>query len=377
MSARITLATAATPGAVAIIQIRGDESASMLRQITGVTDWPLTCVRFVHFKDIDAGLAVMLSKDWAQLMPHGGPRVVQKIIEALIGCGAAYEAESPALQTYPEAASDIEADMLATIARAASPAANDLLLQQPARWQALLSEGGDLSSNLAAMREGSSTLKHLIDPPTVVVIGQPNVGKSTLTNRMLGRAASIVADLPGTTRDWVAGLAEIGGHARSSASRGVPPQSSSGRMDAAHSAIAVRWMDTPGLRHSDDDIEQRAIGLANQVIAAADVLIVMRDPLIGWPPEITLPRTPDIWVMNKSDRMPAPPAEDQQSFDTTPECPLPISAESGANVDRLEAAVLRTIGLLNLPTGPVAFSAGLRDLVERGDLQGLRKYCGL
>ncbi|NJL31882.1 MAG: GTP-binding protein [Phycisphaerales bacterium] len=60
----------------------------------------------------------------------------------------------------------------------------------------------------------------------VVVAGQPNVGKSTLMNKMLGRSASLVADLPGTTRDWVAGWVELEG-------------------------VALHWMDTPGLRHTD------------------------------------------------------------------------------------------------------------------------------
>ena len=146
----------------------------------------------------------------------------------------------------------------------------------------------------------------------------------------------------------------------------------------------MRWTDTPGLRQSDDAIEQRAIEQANQVIAAADVLIVMRDPLIDWPKETALPRTPDVWVMNKMDRAdaisPRPPGsheQDEESLGMTRRSPLSISAETGANTERLEQAVLGKLGLARLPTGAIAFSAGLSDLALRGDLAGLRKYCGV
>ena len=126
---------------------------------------------------------------------------------------------------YPEAGDRLEAESLAAMARAASPAAIDLLAHQPSLWRMALrrhSAGGGHDPDHAGA--GSLTDRHrvqilgrsevldrLIDPSLVVVVGQPNVGKSTLTNQMLGRSVSIVADLPGTTRDWVAGLAEISG----------------------------------------------------------------------------------------------------------------------------------------------------------------------
>src|SRR5690606_37975884 len=102
--------------------------------------------------------------------------------------------------------STIEADMLATITAASSPAAVDRLLDQPQRWREALAQN-DL--DLPHILNLTARLDRLIHPATVVLVGKPNVGKSTLTNHMLGRSVSLVADLPGTTRDWVAGLAEL------------------------------------------------------------------------------------------------------------------------------------------------------------------------
>ncbi|MCZ6850437.1 MAG: hypothetical protein O7F17_02215, partial [Planctomycetota bacterium] len=116
--------TSKQPGAIAVLQLVGEVEA-VLKSLTGVDDWPLGRARLVQFDDIDEGLAVRLSHDLAQLMPHSGPRVLQRLTERMIELGVEPAAPNalPAESVYPEAADRYEALALAAVARAASPLA--------------------------------------------------------------------------------------------------------------------------------------------------------------------------------------------------------------------------------------------------------------
>lgn len=284
---RVFVTTPNRPGAIAILQLHG-HVVPILHAITGIDDWPLGRARFVPFDDIDEGIAVRLTNEIAQLMPHGGLRVVQHLIQRLtelgVDLGPAHEA-NPA-DVYPEAADQFEALVLAGVARAASPLAIDLLLDQPRRWRTLSplpSKGRGRGVGQISLSEEdlarSRRLNRLIEPPLVVVVGAANVGKSTLSNALLGRSMSITADLPGTTRDYT-----------------------SGRIDLA--GLVVNWHDTPGLRETVDPIERKAIDLARSLIERADLLIALTDHESAYP---QLSRQPELRVFNKIDLLPSPP----------------------------------------------------------------------
>jgi tRNA modification GTPase len=180
--------------------------------------------------------------------------------------------------------------------------------------------------------------------PSIVVVGPANVGKSTLTNRMLGYAASIVADLPGTTRDWVGGMAQLRG-------------------------VAVRWLDTPGIRSSEDAIEQHAITLAQQVIHQADVLIHMTDMLHGFDAVGLAGRQPDLHVLNKADQL------DAGSRENLPPQILPISASTGMGVAQLIENILQHLGLHHIDASVKwAFSPRLKQMVQAADRESLCAY---
>lgn len=312
MGARLTITTARAPGAIGIVQLTGTGTVSILESLTGKRP-ALARYTLADFDGIDEGVVALLREDWAQLMPHGGMHVMRRLTQRLVELGAQPADTVPPRELYPEARDEIEAKMLAALAEAASPAAVNLLLDQPRLWRQRDAE--------SAAPDDHDPRRHWLRPPSVVLVGRANVGKSTLTNLVMGRDASLAADLPGTTRDWVAGLAEL---------------------PTPVGELAVRWFDTPGLRPTSDPIEQRAIELAQRVVAGADVLVVLRDPQTDWP-EIRVRRQPDLWVMNKADTLTNPPAGEGRR-----EAPLAVSALNGLGLDSLGRAVAERLGLLSL-----------------------------
>jgi tRNA modification GTPase len=86
----------------------------------------------------------------------------------------------------------------------------------------------------------------------VALIGEPNVGKSSLLNRLAGRQTAIVTPIPGTTRDMVHEQIQLDG-------------------------MPLHLIDTAGLRESDDLVEQEGIRRTEQVIKEADLVMVLLD----------------------------------------------------------------------------------------------------
>ena len=91
--------------------------------------------------------------------------------------------------------------------------------------------------------------KHGVD---VVIAGEPNVGKSSLLNALVGENRAIVTDVAGTTRDTVTARAEVGG-------------------------VMLNLTDTAGLRDSDDLVESIGVERALKAIEGADVVVYVLD----------------------------------------------------------------------------------------------------
>ncbi len=115
----------------------------------------------------------------------------------------------------------------------------------------------------------------------VLILGRPNVGKSSLLNALLGEARAIVTEVPGTTRDTVEELVVLGG-------------------------FPVRLVDTAGVRDTVDPIEQEGVRRAREKTMAADLVLLVIDAshpltredrmaMVLAPPERT------VLVLNKSD----------------------------------------------------------------------------
>ncbi|HPT49729.1 MAG TPA: tRNA uridine-5-carboxymethylaminomethyl(34) synthesis GTPase MnmE [Accumulibacter sp.] len=155
----------------------------------------------------------------------------------------------------------------------------------------------------------------------VVLAGQPNVGKSSLLNRLAGDELAIVTAFPGTTRDLVHGNLQI---------EGMP----------------LHVIDTAGLRETDDPIEKMGIERTWREIERADVVVLLVDARHGaGDPERAIvdqlpPHLARITVHNKIDLVAAAAERREDSNGTT----IALSAKSGLGLELLRQELLRIAG---------------------------------
>lgn len=151
-----------------------------------------------------------------------------------------------------------------------------VLLSQVEAWKSV---GKSVGKEDAAGILKDESLWWLLHTPTVAIVGVPNVGKSTLANQLFARERSIVADVAGTTRDWVGELANIDG-------------------------LMVMLVDTPGIRGMGDEIEREAIERSGEEVRGADLVIVVLDQTQGREGQMELVRKYPgaVVVVNKVDR---------------------------------------------------------------------------
>jgi len=156
----------------------------------------------------------------------------------------------------------------------------------------------------------------------VVLIGQPNVGKSSLLNQLVGEDVAIVTPVPGTTRDAIRTSIEI---------RGIP----------------LHIIDTAGLRPTSDVVEMLGIERTLAAIAQADLALVVtdaREPDHPADDEIAarLPDTlPRILVRNKIDLASLEARSERTDAATTE---VWLSAKTGVGVALLRDAMLSAVG---------------------------------
>ena len=160
---------------------------------------------------------------------------------------------------------------------------------------------------------------------TLAIVGRPNVGKSSLFNRLVERERAIVTATPGTTRDLVTETVAIGG-------------------------IPVRLVDTAGIREALDEAESIGIRKSMEALADADLVLVVVDGSEERTREDeellrNVERRAAIVVENKFDlRAGKIPTQAKSGLEWGTHVSLPTSALTGDGISELRAEILRQVG---------------------------------
>ena len=178
-----------------------------------------------------------------------------------------------------------------------------------------------LNAAIAGLRNRAQQGAMLRTGLHVVLAGLPNVGKSSLLNRLAGEERAIVTDIAGTTRDAVRETIQVEG-------------------------IPLHIIDTAGLRDTEDAVEKIGIERSWQEIERADVVLQIVDARTGVTPAdhaiaVKLPAGIErVVVENKCDLAELPPAR----FETDGQIHLRLSAKAGDGVTLLHDELLRVAG---------------------------------
>ena len=287
--------TTAASGAVGVLHMRA--TPERLSNTLSITLPDIGHASLRRICNLDEALVLRATHDTIIVTPHGGPRLRQRLVRAISEAGISFVSPnelSPA-DIFVESTSDIQARMLYTLARAASADAIALLLAQPARWE---KHGAPTTADAPR----SNRLRHLIDPPTVVIAGAPNAGKSTLLNALLGRTAAVTSPIAGTTRDFVSANIVLAGLAcRVVDAPGFMENNVSENNLSEMSVLEKSSLDTdmnqtnsnpsamqsanqaPSSLQAQRAIDQAAIARALQEIHGADLVIALAAPDQAWP----------------------------------------------------------------------------------------------
>lgn len=301
-------ATASGEGAIGILRLSGPSVPQICTAVFRPScKAPLDVRRFYHGhviasdgSPIDEVMVVLFKspfsytgEDLLEIQGHGNPLLMRRIIDRCleVGCRLARPGEFTQRAFLNGKLDLTQAEAVADLIHSRSEAAQRLALQQL---------DGRLYSCLHALREPLLQLTSLVeahldfpeeelDPPvvahlvqeatrlsdemdrllatfdtgrvmreglSVLILGRPNVGKSSLLNALLGEARAIVSDIPGTTRDLIEEQLHLNG-------------------------IPLRLIDTAGLRESLDPVEKEGVRRTRARLQAADLILFVVDGHIG------------------------------------------------------------------------------------------------
>ena len=209
------------------------------------------------------------------------------------------------------------------------------------------------SEVLNELRKVQSELQQLIEDAKrgaifhqglrIALIGCPNVGKSSLLNRLSRRERAIVTDLPGTTRDLLESEIIL---------EGVP----------------ITLVDTAGIRATTDEIEKLGIARSQEALLSADVVVMVYDLSLGWTKNDKAlldqipPQVPYLLVGNKADLQSTTKTTNPKQRIEIKNCCVDVSAKTGKGEDALTHALLDVCGAHETQGILLALNERQRDL---------------
>lgn len=385
-----TIAAVATPpgrGGIGVVRVSGKGMKSLALKVIGYVPEPRYASLSKFFDEdgqvIDQGIALFFpaphsytGEDVLELQGHGGPAVMNLLLSSCLSAGARMAQPGEfTLRAYLNNKLDLaQAESVADIIDASTgEAARCAMRSLQGEFssavhivvQALIdlrisveasldfseeeidhAHHADISHRLkgvqahlehvlASARQGSILREGL----WIALIGQPNVGKSSLLNLLAGEEAAIVTEIPGTTRDTIRRTIEI---------EGVP----------------LHLLDTAGLRETDDAVEKMGIARTRSVLEKANFVLLVMDSQWGVTPADqaildSLPAgSPVIYVYNKIDLL------DERSLAKVGKSGsgVYVSAMTGAGIETLRQRLLEMAGWQPRSMGEGVFMARQRHL---------------
>ncbi len=365
-----TITALTTPpglGGVAVIRVSGPKVPAIIAQLfqRELTPRQATYLPFpdVDGNVIDEGIALYFpnphsftGEDVLELQGHGGPVVVDLLLQRLLGLGCRLArpgefSERAFLNGKLDLAqAEAIADLIhASSAQAARSAMRSLqgdfskeiaaLTEKVIHLRIYIEAAIDFSdeaidflsdsrvsdaltqiqTDLAAIQAKAKQTSFLREGINVVIVGEPNVGKSTLLNALSGKEVAIVTDIPGTTRDVLRESILIDG-------------------------MPLHIIDTAGLRDSDDVVEQEGIRRAQVEMANADLVLYVS---VGHP-NFTADHDPNwLYVRNKIDLH----ADQPQEVFFENRHIVTISAKHQQGLDLLRHAIKTKVGFTGTTEG--------------------------
>lgn len=378
----------ATGGALAIVRVSGPEAIRVWAEIAGpqhLNDKGGTAhflrLKDVHGQLIDEAVGTVwraphsyTGEDSLELSLHGSPYIVEQTITLLLahGCRMAQPGEFTQ-RAFLNGKIDLsQAEAVAALIAAHNKASHDVAISQMrghfssqlsdlrqqllhlialleleldfsdhedlqfANRQELLSLTQHIHTHITSLAQSFATGKALREGIPVAIVGKPNVGKSTLLNRLLHDERAIVSPIPGTTRDTIEDHITING-------------------------VNFRMVDTAGLRRTTDEIEQQGIQRTKQAIEKARIIVWLTDeePTTELLNEIeqNCENKSVIVVRNKIDQnnweKRRSAARESIIEKNTSHQTISVSAKQGTNIELLEQAIYSAAQLPELTQNQV------------------------